>query len=70
VAEAARLPDALRAALLDTARAAFTQAFEMTATICAAVAVTTAVVALVLLRKVPTGESPARDVPLEPEGAA
>jgi DHA2 family multidrug resistance protein-like MFS transporter len=55
VAEAARLPDALRAALLDTARAAFAQSFEMAATICAAVAVATAGVALVLLRKVPTG---------------
>jgi DHA2 family multidrug resistance protein-like MFS transporter len=69
VAEAARLPDALSAALLDSSRAAFAQAFEMAAGICAAIALATAVVALVLLRRVPTGESPQRAIPLEPEGA-
>jgi len=42
----------------------------MTAAICAGVAIATAVVAMVLLRQVPTGESPAHDVPLESEGAA
>jgi len=70
VAEAARLPEDVRAPLLDTARAAFGHAFEMTAAICAVVAIATAVVAMVLLRHVPTGESPARDLPLESEGAA
>ena len=70
VAVAARLPDGLSTPLLDTARAAFAQAFEMTAGICAAVAVATAVVAVVMLRQMPTGESPERDVPLAPEGAA
>jgi len=70
VAEAARLPEDVSAPLLDTARAAFGHAFEMTAAICAGVAIATAVVAMVLLRQVPTGESPAHDVPLESEGAA
>jgi DHA2 family multidrug resistance protein-like MFS transporter len=53
VAVASRLPDATGAALLDTARAAFTQSFEMAAGICAAVAVVTAVVAVIMLRSVP-----------------
>ena len=71
VAVAERLPDALGAEPCSRrARDAFAQAFEMTAAICAAVAVATAVVALVMLRRVPTGESPERDVPLESEGAA
>jgi len=70
VAEAARLPADVRAPLLDTARAAFGHAFEMTAVICAVVAIATAIVAMVLLRPVPTGEAPARDVSLESEGAA
>jgi DHA2 family multidrug resistance protein-like MFS transporter len=70
VAEAARLPEGISAALLDTARAAFVRAFEMTAVICAVVAIATAVVAVVLLRRVPTGESPERAAPLESEGAA
>jgi DHA2 family multidrug resistance protein-like MFS transporter len=70
VAEASRLPQDVGAPLLDTARAAFGHAFEMTAAICAVVAIATAVVAMVLLRQVPTGEAPASDVPLESEGAA
>jgi DHA2 family multidrug resistance protein-like MFS transporter len=70
VAVAAQLPDGLSAPLLDTARAAFAQAFEMAAGICAAVSVATAAVALVMLRRVPTGEAPQRAAPLEPEGAA
>jgi DHA2 family multidrug resistance protein-like MFS transporter len=70
VAEAERLPEGISAALLDTARAAFVRAFEMTAVICAVVAIATAVVAVVLLRRVPTGESPERAAPLESEGAA
>jgi len=70
VAEAARLPGALGAALLDSSRAAFAQAFEMAAGICAAISIATAVVALVMLRRVPAGESPKSAVPLEPEGAA
>jgi MFS transporter, DHA2 family, multidrug resistance protein len=70
VAVAAGLPDGLRTPLLDAARDAFAQAFEMAAGICAAIAVATAIVALVMLRRVPTGESLERDAPLEPQGAA
>jgi DHA2 family multidrug resistance protein-like MFS transporter len=56
---AAGLPAGLGAPLLETSRAAFAQAFAMVAGICAAVSVATAVVALVLLRRVPTGAAPA-----------
>ena len=69
VSVAAGLPDSLRAALLETSRGAFAHAFEMAAGICAAVSVATAVVALVMLRRVPTAASPA-SAPLETEGAA
>ena len=70
VAEAARLPGAVGAGLLESSRAAFAQAFEMAAGICAAISIATAVLALVMLRRVPAGESPKRAVPFEPEGAA
>ena len=51
-AVAEHLPDPIRTQLLDTARAAFTHAFEWTATICALVAAGTAIAAVVLLRRV------------------
>jgi DHA2 family multidrug resistance protein-like MFS transporter len=69
VAEAGRLPDALRATLLDSSRAAFARSFEMTAAICAVVAIATAVVAMVMLRRVPTGSQPEGRARLEPAGA-
>ncbi len=50
LAVAAELPDRLRAELLGTAREAFAQSFQLTAAICAAVALTMAVLAVVLLR--------------------
>jgi MFS transporter, DHA2 family, multidrug resistance protein len=50
VAVAQQLPGHLSAELLRTARAAFTQAFELTAAISAAVALITAVLSTVLLR--------------------
>jgi DHA2 family multidrug resistance protein-like MFS transporter len=52
VAAAQRLPDPLGAELASTARDAFTQSFELTAAICAAVVMATAIVAAVLLRRV------------------
>ena len=50
VAIAGRLPDQVGAQLLDTARDAFVQSFELTAGISAAIALTTALVATALLR--------------------
>jgi MFS transporter, DHA2 family, multidrug resistance protein len=70
VAEAAQLPGGTSAVLLETARAAFVQSFEMAAGICAAIAIATAIVAVVLLRHVPIGAEPERAAPLQPEGAA
>jgi DHA2 family multidrug resistance protein-like MFS transporter len=50
VAVAAQLPEQLGAALLDTARAAYVQAFELTAGISAAMSIGVALLALLLLR--------------------
>ncbi len=50
VAFAAELPDALGAALLDSARAAYVQAFELSAAISAALSLGVAVLAALLLR--------------------
>ncbi len=55
VAVAEELPDRLAGALLATARDAFTQSFILTAAICAALVVATAVVAAVMLRRVGSG---------------
>ncbi len=52
------LPDPLGAELFRTARAAFTQSFELTAAISAAVAVGTAILVVVLLQHVRTGAEP------------
>ena len=52
VAVAAELPAALGAELLVTARAAFAQSLELTVAVSAAVAVVTALIAVVLLRRV------------------
>ena len=55
VAVARQLPGQLSAELLDTARAAFTRAFQLTAAISAAVSLITAIGVLVLLRGVRAG---------------
>jgi DHA2 family multidrug resistance protein-like MFS transporter len=70
VAVAARLPDSVGAELLGTARAAFAQSFELAAVICAAVAIATAIVAVIMLRNVPAGAGREGEGQLRPEGAA
>jgi DHA2 family multidrug resistance protein-like MFS transporter len=59
VAAAALLPDALGAELLHTARSAFARAFTVTAYIGAAISVSVAVLAAVLLRRVRPAAHPA-----------
>jgi MFS transporter, DHA2 family, multidrug resistance protein len=58
VAAASQLPDRLGAALLDTAREAFTQGLHLTFAISAALAVGIAILAAVLLRGVGAGQEP------------
>ena len=68
VAVAEQLPRHLSADLLGTARAAFTQAFELTAAISAAVSLVTAVGVMVLLRRVRAGrldQQPSLEHPVE-----
>jgi len=55
VAVAERLPDSIGGPLLSAAREAFVQAFETAALICAAIAIATALVTVVMLRRVPVG---------------
>jgi MFS transporter, DHA2 family, multidrug resistance protein len=55
VAAAARLPNGAGAELLEAAREAFTRSFEVTAAINGALAIATAVVAIVLLRRAGAG---------------
>ena len=68
VAVADRLPDPLGAALLDTAREAFVQGFHLTAWIGAVLMAGTAVLAAVLLRRVPPGSGSDEPAAAEPEG--
>jgi DHA2 family multidrug resistance protein-like MFS transporter len=69
VAVAGQLPGQLSTELLGAARAAFTQAFELTAAISAAVSLVTAVGVMVLLRRVRAGrrldEQPSLEHPIE-----
>jgi DHA2 family multidrug resistance protein-like MFS transporter len=59
LAEAGRLPDTLRDGLLGTARQAFVESMQLAALVSAAIAVATAVMVVVLLRRVRAGsESP------------
>ncbi len=51
-AAAAQLPDPIGARLLDTARAAFTHSMQFTVLTCAAIAVLTAVAAVLMLRRI------------------
>jgi DHA2 family multidrug resistance protein-like MFS transporter len=55
LAEAGRLPAALGAELLGTAREAFTDSLQLAAAICAAIAIGTAIMVVVLLRRVRAG---------------
>ena len=55
MAAAEQLPHGLRTELLGTAREAFTQAFQLTAALSAAVVLITALLATVLLRRVRVG---------------
>ena len=52
------LPEHVGVALLATARGAFTEAFELTVIICAAVAIASAVMAAILLRGTRSGSGP------------
>ena len=69
VAVAGQLPPQLGVELLGSARAAFTQAFELTAAISAAVSLATAIGAMVLLRRVRAGsnlhEQPSLEHPIQ-----
>ncbi|MGH7322558.1 MAG: MFS transporter [Candidatus Rokuibacteriota bacterium] len=59
VAAAERLPEQVGAALLETARAAFARAFQLTAAISATASLLIAPVAMVLLRRGPARSAPA-----------
>ncbi len=54
LAEAGRLPDAIRDGLLGTARQAFVESMQLAALVCAAIAIGTAVMVVILLRRVRT----------------
>ena len=58
LAVAAGLPAQLGAGLLGSAREAFTQGLQLTAVICAAVVLATAILAALLLRRVAAGSAP------------
>jgi DHA2 family multidrug resistance protein-like MFS transporter len=64
MAEAGKLPDAVGGELISTAREAFLHSMELTAAICAVIAVATAILVVVMLRGVQVG-TPA----MEPEPA-
>jgi MFS transporter, DHA2 family, multidrug resistance protein len=64
LAEAGRLPDTLRDGLLGTARQAFVESMQLAALVSAAIAVATAVMVIILLRRVRAGPESA---PMEAE---
>jgi DHA2 family multidrug resistance protein-like MFS transporter len=64
---AQQLPTAMGDELLGTARDAFVQALELMAGICAAVAIATAIIVLVVLRRVPPASKPRASPALDPE---
>jgi DHA2 family multidrug resistance protein-like MFS transporter len=68
VAVAEQLPNQLGTVLLSLAREAFVQAFELISAICAAVVIVTAIVAVVVLRRVGPGTEPHEEAGLEPSG--
>jgi MFS transporter, DHA2 family, multidrug resistance protein len=69
VAVAEQLPDEIGGALLHSARGAFVQGFELAAAICAAIAILTALVAVVMLRRVPAGSGSEAEPVLDPDRA-
>jgi MFS transporter, DHA2 family, multidrug resistance protein len=69
VAVSDELPDQVSAGLLDAVREAFTQALQLTAITSAALALAMAILAVALLRDVPTGSEPEDRVDTEPAGA-
>jgi DHA2 family multidrug resistance protein-like MFS transporter len=69
VGVAGQLPDLLGLALLDVARAAFVQGLHLAATISAAVAIGAALMAVILLRRVPARSEPEPQPEKEPDGA-
>ena len=66
LAEAGKLPDAVGDTLLGTARDAFVQSMELTAAVCAAISILTAIIAVALLRGVRSGSEAAAAVDAEP----
>jgi DHA2 family multidrug resistance protein-like MFS transporter len=68
VGVAGQLPDPLGLALLDIARDAFVQGLHLAAAISAAVAIGAAIMAVILLRRVPAGAEPGGQP--EPDGLA
>jgi MFS transporter, DHA2 family, multidrug resistance protein len=67
VAVAEQLPNQLGTVLLSLARDAFVQAFELISAICAAVVIVTAIVAVVVLRRVGPGAEPEGKPELDPD---
>jgi MFS transporter, DHA2 family, multidrug resistance protein len=68
LAAAHQLPDQVGGALIDAARAAFTQGLQLTAAIGAVVAIGIAILAATLLRRVRTGAEPDEQPELEADG--
>jgi len=69
VAAAGQLPDRVGAELLETAREAFTHGLHLTAITSAALALGMAILAVALLRHVPTGSELEDQADMEPAGA-
>jgi MFS transporter, DHA2 family, multidrug resistance protein len=69
VAVSDELPDQVSAGLLDAVREAFTQGLQLTAITSAALALAMAILAVALLRDVPTGSEPEDQADTEPAGA-
>ena len=69
-AASAHLPATVGAALMDAARAAFSHSLELTAGICAVIAAGTALMAVILLRRLPSDARPARRAIAAPRPAA
>jgi DHA2 family multidrug resistance protein-like MFS transporter len=69
VAAADQLPDQVGAELLEAAREAFTQGLQLTAITSATVVLGMAILAVALLRDVPTGSEPEDQADTEPAGS-
>ncbi len=66
---AGQLPEPLGLALLSVAREAFVQGLHLAAIISAAVAIGAAIMAVILLRRVPARSEPKPQPEMEPDGA-